>query len=209
MTKEAGSKDPLHGKTLEKILNELIVRYGWKYLGELIPIDCFLNKATINSSLRMLRKVSWARIKVEKLYIQTILEDRAKAAKPKPKPVPVKSVVPTPAVERKAIEVPAGLIAVSIGLRGQIKLLPMMDKPAVEAHLKEKLYQYFFSFKTGGTSVMVSEILNVLNSVDGVEKVETMNFFREDMPVKGPLPRNIQMDKLEIPVQGRMVLLLR
>ena len=33
--------DPLHGKTLEMILNELVDQIGWEHMGYLIDIRCF------------------------------------------------------------------------------------------------------------------------------------------------------------------------
>jgi uncharacterized protein (DUF2132 family) len=62
------SKDPLHGKTLEMILNELVDFYGWEQLGNMINIRCFTNDPSIKSSLVFLRKTPWARSKVEDLY---------------------------------------------------------------------------------------------------------------------------------------------
>lgn len=66
------SKDPLHGKTLEMILNHLVDKYGWEYMCERITINCFCNQPSITSSLRFLRKTPWARAKVEKLYIDSL-----------------------------------------------------------------------------------------------------------------------------------------
>jgi uncharacterized protein (DUF2132 family) len=66
------SKDPLHGKTLEAILTELVDHYGWEDLGNTITINCFNNNPTIKSSLTFLRKTPWARKKVEDLYIRMI-----------------------------------------------------------------------------------------------------------------------------------------
>jgi uncharacterized protein (DUF2132 family) len=63
------SKDPLHGKTLESILNELVAHFGWGELGYRIRINCFLDNPSISSSLKFLRKTPWARKKVEDLYI--------------------------------------------------------------------------------------------------------------------------------------------
>jgi uncharacterized protein (DUF2132 family) len=63
------SSDPLHGKTLETILNELVALYGWEELGRMIPIRCFQNDPSIKSSLTFLRKTPWARSKVEMLYL--------------------------------------------------------------------------------------------------------------------------------------------
>ena len=71
MTAE-NSKDPLHGVTLEMIVNRLVKQYGWDGLGERIPIKCFTNNPSIKSSLKFLRRTSWARKKVEALYIRTV-----------------------------------------------------------------------------------------------------------------------------------------
>lgn len=64
------SNDPLHGKTLETILNELVAKLGWEEMGEIIPINCFNHDPSIKSSLTFLRKTPWARKKVENLYIE-------------------------------------------------------------------------------------------------------------------------------------------
>ncbi|AWH85952.1 transporter [Flavobacterium album] len=66
------SKDPLHGITLKKILEDLVGFYGFDTLGELIRIRCFNDNPSINSSLTFLRKTEWARKKVEELYIRTL-----------------------------------------------------------------------------------------------------------------------------------------
>ena len=70
--------DPLEGKTLALIVTELVDHYGWKYLGEVIPINCFLNNPSIKSSLFFLRRTPWARAKVEECYLR-YLEDKADA----------------------------------------------------------------------------------------------------------------------------------
>jgi uncharacterized protein (DUF2132 family) len=66
------SKDPLHGITLQKILEILVDYYGFDTLGELIKIKCFTTNPSIKSSLTFLRKTEWARKKVEELYIKTL-----------------------------------------------------------------------------------------------------------------------------------------
>ena len=66
------SKDPLHGVTLQKILEQLEAFYGFDTLGELIKIKCFTDNPSIKSSLTFLRKTPWARDKVEALYIRTL-----------------------------------------------------------------------------------------------------------------------------------------
>ncbi|NRA60562.1 MAG: DUF2132 domain-containing protein [Psychrobium sp.] len=63
-------KNPLHGITLEEILNRLVDRFGWKSLSKQIEIRCFFNDPSIKSSLKFLRKTPWARTKVEELYVE-------------------------------------------------------------------------------------------------------------------------------------------
>ncbi len=63
--------DPLHGKTLQVILEFLVKHYGFQKLGELIKVKCFTENPTLKSSLTFLRKTDWARKKVEELYLQT------------------------------------------------------------------------------------------------------------------------------------------
>lgn len=66
------SNDPLHGKTLEAILNHLVAHYGWEELGRRIRINCFTKDPSIKSSLTFLRKTPWARKKVEELYVRSL-----------------------------------------------------------------------------------------------------------------------------------------
>lgn len=63
--------NPLHGITLQTIVQTLVERYGFEELGRLIPVRCFTYDPSIKSSLKFLRKTEWARIKVERLYIET------------------------------------------------------------------------------------------------------------------------------------------
>ena len=65
-------KNPLHGITLEMILTHLVQHYGWSELSVLIPIRFFYNDPSIKSSLQFLRRTSWARKKVEDLYLDLI-----------------------------------------------------------------------------------------------------------------------------------------
>ena len=62
--------DPLHGMTLQAILEYLVDKYGWDELGQKIKIRCFTSDPSIKSSLTFLRKTPWAREKVERLYKQ-------------------------------------------------------------------------------------------------------------------------------------------
>lgn len=63
--------NPLHGKTLETILVELVEQYGWEKLAQKIRINCFSSNPSIKSSLTFLRKTPWARKEVEDLYVKT------------------------------------------------------------------------------------------------------------------------------------------
>jgi uncharacterized protein (DUF2132 family) len=64
-----GSKDPLHGHTLEAIVTALVEYFGWAELGRRIEIKCFRIDPSVASSLKFLRKTPWARAKVESLYL--------------------------------------------------------------------------------------------------------------------------------------------
>jgi uncharacterized protein (DUF2132 family) len=61
--------NPLHGITLEALVTALLGHYGWHGLAERIPVNCFMNEPSIQSSLKFLRKTPWARAKVEGLYL--------------------------------------------------------------------------------------------------------------------------------------------
>jgi len=62
--------NPLHGVTLEMILNDLVAYFGWERLGDMITIKCFRSNPSVSSSLKFLRKTPWARSEVEELYIR-------------------------------------------------------------------------------------------------------------------------------------------
>jgi uncharacterized protein (DUF2132 family) len=64
--------NPLHGITLEMILTHLVQQYGWAELSKRIPIRCFYNEPSIQSSLKFLRRTPWARKSVEDLYLKSI-----------------------------------------------------------------------------------------------------------------------------------------
>jgi uncharacterized protein (DUF2132 family) len=63
--------NPLHGVTLEQLLESLVRFYGWIELAQRIDINCFRNEPSVKSSLNFLRKTPWARKKVEDLYLAT------------------------------------------------------------------------------------------------------------------------------------------
>ena len=66
---EPQARNPLHGLTLEAMLNELVAHFGWPELGLRIAIRCFVSDPSVGSSLKFLRKTPWAREKVEGLYL--------------------------------------------------------------------------------------------------------------------------------------------
>jgi uncharacterized protein (DUF2132 family) len=65
-------RDPLHGITLEAIINQLVQRHGWAEMGSRIPIRCFQIDPSVKSSLTFLRKTPWARRKVEDWFIDEL-----------------------------------------------------------------------------------------------------------------------------------------
>lgn len=69
MTSPPKSKDPLHGVTLEAMVNDLVAFFGWEELGQQIEIRCFTSDPSVSSSLKFLRKTPWARDKVASLYL--------------------------------------------------------------------------------------------------------------------------------------------
>lgn len=64
--------NPLHGITLECLLNELVAFYGWDALGRKVKIRCFTHEPSVASSLKFLRRTPWARERVELLYIDMV-----------------------------------------------------------------------------------------------------------------------------------------
>jgi hypothetical protein len=69
-------RNPLHGKSLETILTELVTHYGWDGLAQRVALRCFSNEPSVGSSLKVLRKTPWAREKVESLYLFMLRELR-------------------------------------------------------------------------------------------------------------------------------------
>jgi uncharacterized protein (DUF2132 family) len=65
------SKNPMHGVTLEAVVEKLVEHYGWDELANRIRINCFKNDPSVKSSLKFLRKTPWAREQVEQLYLST------------------------------------------------------------------------------------------------------------------------------------------
>ena len=67
-------KNPLHSVTLEKMLTQLVEVCGWVEMGRRIDIKCFNIDPSIQSSLKFLRRNSWAREQVEALYLEYLQE---------------------------------------------------------------------------------------------------------------------------------------
>ncbi len=68
----AQPNNPLHGLTLERMLTELVARYGWATLGWRVSIRCFNHEPSVASSLKFLRRTPWAREQVEALYLESL-----------------------------------------------------------------------------------------------------------------------------------------
>jgi uncharacterized protein (DUF2132 family) len=73
---EPRKPDPLHGVTLQMMVEHLAERYGWEGLAERITVRCFTHDPSVKSSLKFLRKTPWARAKVESLYVHSITHPR-------------------------------------------------------------------------------------------------------------------------------------
>lgn len=69
-------RNPLHGVTLEAMVQALHAHYGWADLALRIPIRCFSHEPSVNSSLKFLRKTPWAREKVDSLYLFMLREKK-------------------------------------------------------------------------------------------------------------------------------------
>ena len=69
---ESQPNNPLHGVKLEQIINELVEHYGWEYMGYNIKIKCFTENPSVKSSLKFLRRMPWARTKVEDMYLKML-----------------------------------------------------------------------------------------------------------------------------------------
>jgi uncharacterized protein (DUF2132 family) len=72
--------NPLHGIKLEQIVTDLANYYGWDGLAERIPVNCFSNDPSIQSSLKFLRRTPWARNKVEALYLTMLSKQKTTKA---------------------------------------------------------------------------------------------------------------------------------
>ncbi|WP_299999837.1 VF530 family protein [uncultured Cedecea sp.] len=74
------ARDPLHGVTLEALLNQLVDNYGWERLAKEVKINCFKSDPSIKSSLKFLRRTPWARTEVETLYLNMLEEKQERTS---------------------------------------------------------------------------------------------------------------------------------
>ena len=73
---ESQPNNPLHGIKLEQIINDLVAHYGWEYMGTIVKIKCFTDNPNVKSSLKFLRRMPWARTKVENMYLRMLKNKR-------------------------------------------------------------------------------------------------------------------------------------
>ena len=59
---ETQKNNPLHGITLQMMLEHLVRTYGWEEMDRRVRINCFHDN----------RKTDWARKKVEELYLNSL-----------------------------------------------------------------------------------------------------------------------------------------
>lgn len=64
--------NPLHGITLQTIVEELVEHYGFEKLSEKVKIRAFTHDPSVKSALKFLRRTEWARKEVEQLYLQDL-----------------------------------------------------------------------------------------------------------------------------------------
>ena len=70
MSNEINYKNnPLHGVGLKILLIEIVDQYGFEMLFSYLNINCFKTNPSIDSSVKFLKKMDWAREKVEAFYL--------------------------------------------------------------------------------------------------------------------------------------------
>ena len=74
------ARNPLHGITLEQMLNELVDTIGWERMARRVRIACFTTDPSVMSSLKFLRRTPWARAKVEAMYLDVTRRRQSKRA---------------------------------------------------------------------------------------------------------------------------------
>jgi uncharacterized protein (DUF2132 family) len=78
------ARNPLHGITLQALVEALVAHFGWAQLAQEVPIRCFSFEPSVASSLKFLRKSPWAREKVESLYLFMLREQVRQAKQNRP-----------------------------------------------------------------------------------------------------------------------------
>jgi len=63
------TNNPLHGLSLKNLLIEIVDHYGFEILFAYLNINCFKTNPSIESSVKFLKKTTWAREKVEAFYL--------------------------------------------------------------------------------------------------------------------------------------------
>jgi len=71
-TQKPASLQNLDGITLEMMITQLSESMGWEAMAAAVPVRCFTHDPSVKSSLKFLRRTSWARQKVEVLYLQQL-----------------------------------------------------------------------------------------------------------------------------------------
>ena len=77
---ESQKNNPLHGLTLQQIVEHLVQTLGWEKMAKQVKINCFSSDPSVKSSLKFLRKTPWAREKVEQLYLSRVSVSSSKTA---------------------------------------------------------------------------------------------------------------------------------
>jgi len=63
------ANSPLHGLSLKTLLTEIVDHYGFEILFAYLNINCFKTNPSIASSIKFLKKTTWACEKVEAFYL--------------------------------------------------------------------------------------------------------------------------------------------
>ena len=63
------TNNPLHGLSLKNLLTEIVDHYGFDLLYAYLNINCFKTNPSIASSVKFLKKTTWACEKVEAFYL--------------------------------------------------------------------------------------------------------------------------------------------
>jgi len=63
------TNNPLHGLSLKNLLIEIVDHYGFDILYAYLNINCFKTNPSIASSVKFLKKTTWACEKVEAFYL--------------------------------------------------------------------------------------------------------------------------------------------